>query len=241
MRRRRVFTQPGGGAAALARVRAAPHDARLCMAALTLLDYGIGNLRSLEKAFAHVGVDVHRTDDPADVTAATRLVVPGVGAFGACAEALRSRGLVEPIREAVDRGIPLLGVCVGMQLLFEASDENGAHAGLGLLPGRVTRFADGLTDDDGRRLKVPHMGWSPLTLAAASPVLADLHTGDHVYFVHSYRAVADRDTDVLAWADYGGRFPAVVGRGRVYGAQFHPEKSQGAGLALLRAFATGPV
>ena len=210
------------------------------MAALTLLDYGIGNLRSLEKAFAHVGVEVHRTDDPADVAAATRLVVPGVGAFGACADALRERGLVGPIRDAVSRGIPLLGVCVGMQLLFEASDENGTHDGLGLLPGRVTRFADGLTDADGRRLKVPHMGWSPLTVAAPdAPLLAELRTGDHVYFVHSYRAVADRAADVLAWADYGGRFPAVVGRGRVYGAQFHPEKSQRAGLALLHAFATG--
>ena len=212
--------------------------------ALTLLDYGIGNLRSLEKAFAHEGVEVVRTDDVAAVERAERLVVPGVGAFGACAEALRERGLVEPIRDAAARGVPVLGVCVGMQLLFDGSGEMGEHAGLGLVPGRVERFADGLTAGDGSRLKVPHMGWSPLTVSAAgaaSPLLAATRTDDHVYFVHSYRAESVNDADVLAWADYGGRFPAIVGRNRVFGVQFHPEKSQSAGLALLRTFATLPL
>lgn len=156
--------------------------------------------------------------------------------------ALRERGLVGSIRDAVGRGVPLLGVCVGMQLLFDASQEGGQHAGLGLVPGRVTRFLDGLTGDDGHRLKVPHMGWSPLDVTAPdAPLLREVHTGDHVYFVHSYRAIADDPADVLAWADYGGRFSAVVGRGRVFGAQFHPEKIQGVGLGLLHAFATMPV
>lgn len=214
---------------------------------LTLVDYGIGNLRSLEKAFAHVGIPVRRTDQPEDVARATRLVVPGVGAFGACADALRSRHLVEPIRDAAARGIPLLGVCVGMQLLFDASEEHGLHDGLGLIPGRVVRFSDDLVQDEpgpggvtvARRLKVPHMGWSPVRPADTTNALG-LTEGDHFYFVHSYHARPDDPSDVLAWADYGASFPAAVARGRVFGVQFHPEKSQAAGLRLLRAFADLP-
>ncbi len=205
---------------------------------LTLVDYGIGNLRSLEKAFEHVGAEVVRTDDPDVVAAADKLVVPGVGAFGACMDALRARGLVAPVQEAARRGTPLLGVCVGMQLLFDASEEMGTHAGLGLLPGRVVRFQ---VPSDGPRLKVPHMGWSPLRPGAPSPLLDGLPDGAHVYFVHSYHAAGVDPADVLAWADYGGRFPAVVGRNRIFGAQFHPEKSQSFGLRLLRNFATLPI
>ena len=221
---------------------------------VTLVDYGIGNLRSLEKAFEHVGARVERTSDPDRIGAAKKLVVPGVGAFGACADALDAHGLTGPVRAAAGRGVPLLGVCVGMQLLFEGSDERfggAAPAGLGLLPGRVVRFADATVDEEepdgtlvARRLKVPHMGWSPLRPAAppsgASPLLDGLPDGAHVYFVHSYHAAPADPHDVVAWADYGVAFPAVVGRNRVFGVQFHPEKSQGAGLRILRNFAALP-
>ena len=211
---------------------------------LTLADYGIGNLRSLEKALVHVGATVHRTSDPDAVANAEKLVVPGVGAFGACADALRAHGFEAPIREAVERGVPLLGVCVGMQLLFDASDEMGDHAGLGLLPGRVVRFAPADVDEDdgtgalvARRLKVPHVGWTPLYAERDSPILEGIGAGAHVYFVHSYHAAPADSSDVIASADYGCRFPAVVGRNRVFGVQFHPEKSQGVGLRILRNFA----
>jgi len=202
----------------------------------TIIDYGIGNLRSLAKAFAAAGVDVERSGDAARIAEAERLVLPGVGAFGACADALRQRGLADVVVERAAAGVPLLGVCVGMQLLFEASEERGEHAGLGLLPGRVVRFADGLTDAEDRRLKVPHMGWNRLDGTRAHPVL-DGANGEWVYFVHSYHAAPAEGTDVLATAAYGGDVPAVVGRRNVVGVQFHPEKSARAGQAMLRRFA----
>ena len=204
----------------------------------TIIDYGIGNLRSLEKAFEAAGVEVERTGDPAALARAERLVLPGVGAFGACADELRERGLVAPVLGAVRRGVPLLGVCVGMQLLFDESEERGTHAGLGLLPGRVVRFERG---EEG--LKVPHMGWNRLDCLPrpgggqqGHPLLEGLDAGAFVYFVHSYHAEAEEASDVLASASYGRAFPVVVGRGDVMGAQFHPEKSGPAGLRLLRNF-----
>lgn len=212
---------------------------------ITLIDYGIGNLRSIEKAFNAVGVDVLRTDDPERIAQAERLALPGVGAFTACRSELDRRGLVEPILNAVQSGTPLLGICVGMQLLFDASEEMGETPGLGLLPGRVVRFSPDLTESTGdgqpRRLKVPHMGWS--RVASSNSKLLDGLDGDsdtapHYYFVHSYHAAADNPSDVLGWATYGEQFPAIVGRERVFGVQFHPEKSQHAGLRLLQNFAT---
>ena len=197
----------------------------------TIIDYGIGNLRSLQKAFEAAGVEVERTGDPAAVARAERLVLPGVGAFGACADELRGRGLDGPVLDAVERGVPLLGVCVGMQLLFDASEERGTHAGLGLLPGRVVRFEEG-----EERLKVPHMGWNRLDAQREHPLLDGLAADAFVYFVHSYHAEAADASDVLASATYGKPFPAIVGRGNVAGAQFHPEKSGPAGLRLLRNF-----
>ncbi len=214
---------------------------------ITIVDYGIGNLRSLEKAFQAVGVDVVRTAEADAVRQARRLVVPGVGAFGACVNTVRAMGLETPIKEAVAAGTPLLGVCVGMQMLFETSAEMGAHAGLGLLEGSIVRFHDGMTEDDEdpdagtltqRVLKVPHMGWSPVAPATSSPLMDGLPTGTHFYFVHSYHARPARPADVIGTAHYGVDFPAVVGRGHVFGVQFHPEKSQQAGLRLLRNFAT---
>ena len=206
----------------------------------TIIDYGIGNLRSLAKAFAAAGVAVERTADPTRIAEAERLVLPGVGAFGACADALASHGLTDLVRQRAEAGVPLLGVCVGMQLLFEASEERPgadgrAHDGLGLLPGRIVRFAPGLAAD-GQRLKVPHMGWNQLRTVHPHPIL-DGADGDWVYFVHSYHAAPSADGDRLASVAYGGDVPAVVGRDNVVGVQFHPEKSARAGLAMLRRFA----
>ena len=201
---------------------------------LTIVDYEIGNVRSLAKAFEAAGVEALRTDDAETISAASRLVLPGVGAFGACAAALRERGLFDLVAERARAGVPLLGVCVGMQLLFEASEERGEHRGLGLLPGRVVRFA-AARDADGRAFKVPHMGWNRLDPQRDHPVVAG--RADHVYFVHSYHAAPTVPDDVLATVDYGAPIPAVVGRGSVVGVQFHPEKSHAAGLALLRRFA----
>ncbi|MDQ7041775.1 MAG: imidazole glycerol phosphate synthase subunit HisH [Rhodothermus sp.] len=202
---------------------------------VTLIDYGIGNLRSLEKAFQAIGAEVLRTDRPEDLLQARRLVLPGVGAFGACMHELRHRGLVAPIHEAVRQGIPLLGVCAGLQLLFEESEEHGRHEGLGLLPGRIVRFPD--TTSDGQRLKVPHMGWNTITYDHPAPLLKDIPDGAYFYFVHSYYAVAANSDDVLATTTYGGiSFPAIVGRGHVFGVQFHPEKSQQHGLQILKNF-----
>jgi glutamine amidotransferase len=216
---------------------------------ITIIDYGIGNLRSIEKAFERVGAEVLRTDNPDDLARADRLVLPGVGAFGACIAEIRRRELVAPIREAVERGVPFLGVCVGMQLLFDGSEELGEHEGLGLLPGRVVRFAGamepamittGLADEEPptQPLKVPHMGWNTLSVQRESPLLAGLAPEAYVYFVHSYHAVPDHAEEVLATTSYGIDFPAVVGRDKVFGVQFHPEKSQHNGLRILENFAT---
>ena len=202
---------------------------------LLLIDYGIGNIRSLEKAFQAVGIEPVRSDDPADIARADKLVLPGVGAFGACADEIRQRGLWEPVLAAAEAGTPLLGVCVGMQLLFEASEEMGEHAGLGLMPGRVVRFDTATAN--GRPLKVPHMGWNTVRATHPSPLLDGIADGAHFYFVHSYHAAPERESDVLGVTEYGEAFPAIVQRGTVAGVQFHPEKSQDAGLRLLRNFA----
>ena len=219
---------------------------------VTIIDYGIGNLRSIEKAFQAVGATVVRTDDADVIAAGERVVLPGVGAFGACAAEIRRRQLEEPIRHVVASGVPFLGVCVGMQLLFDVSEEMGEHRGLGLLPGRVVRFAgayqpaDYLVDDGaagaaavatGRALKVPHMGWNTVAIARRSPLLDGLQADPYFYFVHSYHAVAENAADVLGETAYGDTFPAIVGRNNVFGVQFHPEKSQRNGLRILANFA----
>jgi imidazole glycerol-phosphate synthase subunit HisH len=201
-----------------------------------IIDYGIGNLRSVQKAFEAVGADVVRSDDPDVIRSAPRLVLPGVGAFGACMDALSEGGLVEPVLEAVAGGTPLLGVCVGMQMLFESSDEMGVHEGLGLIEGRVTRFPAEMKDETGRPLKIPHMGWNRLELVHDSPLLNGIGDDAYVYFVHSYHAVPSDEQFTSASSHYGIDFPAVVARNRVSGVQFHPEKSQQTGLTILRNF-----
>jgi len=207
---------------------------------VTIIDYGIGNLRSIEKAFQRVGVEVLRTDDPQALLEAERLVLPGVGAFGACIDEIRRRDLERPIHEAVEADTPLLGVCVGLQLLFETGHEKGVHEGLGLLPGRVVHFHDASErwPDD---LVVPHMGWNTIEPTRPHPLLDGTGEAAYVYFVHSYHAVASNPEHVLATTTYGHDFPAVVQRENIFGVQFHPEKSQVAGLRLLENFATLPV
>lgn len=194
---------------------------------IAVVDYGLGNLGSVMKAFRHVGAAVTLSGDPAVLRAADALVVPGDGAFATAMDELQARGLVPVVREAVAAGTPLLGICVGMQLLFEESEEHGRHAGLGFLPGRVRRFEG--------ELVVPHMGWNRLHTTQADALLAGVDEGSHVYFVHSYYCEA-RPQDTLAAADYGRRFAAVVRSRNVIGMQFHPEKSQAVGLKLIGNF-----
>jgi len=202
---------------------------------IALIDYGIGNLRSVEKALAAAGAEVCLTEDPAVILRAEKVVLPGVGAFGDGMNGLRQRKLVDVVYEVVQGGTPLLGICVGMQLLFEASDEMGEHPGLGLLPGRVKLF----TPHPSQRLKVPQTGWNELRQEQDTPLLAGLTPGSYAYFNHSFYCAAADPGDILASTDYGLRYASVVGRGRMYGVQFHPEKSQAVGLQILRNFVEG--
>jgi glutamine amidotransferase len=194
---------------------------------IAVADYGIGNLGSVTKAFRWAGADVQLTGDPDALRAADALVLPGDGAFAATMDEVERRGLVPVLREAVAAGKPLLGICIGMQLLFDESDEHGVHRGLGLLPGRVRRFDDALP--------VPHMGWNALRPRRPHPLLAGLPESAYVYFVHSYFCDAAPEV-VIASSDYGRDFAAVVGRGSVLGVQFHPEKSQQVGLHIVANF-----
>jgi glutamine amidotransferase len=194
---------------------------------IAIADYGIGNLGSVTKGFRRAGAEVVLTGDPDELRRADALVLPGDGAFAATMAEVEGRGLVPVLREAVEKQRPLLGICIGMQLLFEESEEHGLHAGLGLLPGRVRRFEGDLP--------VPHMGWNRLRFHRAHPLLEGVPEGSHVYFVHSYYCDAPEDV-VIAASDYGREFPAIVGRGSVLGVQFHPEKSQEIGLRMVASF-----
>jgi glutamine amidotransferase len=202
---------------------------------IAVVDYGIGNLGSVMKAFRHLGVPAVLSGDIAELRRADVLVLPGDGAFASTMAEIEGRGLVSVLREAVDQGRTLLGICIGMQLLFEESEEHGRHRGLGFLPGRVRRLEG--------ELPIPHMGWNQLHPTRPHPMLEGVADGAHVYFVHSYWCDAPAEV-VLAETDYGARFPAIVGRGHVLGVQFHPEKSQAVGLRLMenfvRAFAPAP-
>jgi imidazole glycerol-phosphate synthase subunit HisH len=201
---------------------------------VVVADLGSGNLRSVEKALAAVGARVAISDDAETVARADKLVVPGQGAFGACAAGLDRGGgaMREAVRSVIDAGRPFFGICIGMQLLFERSEENPEARGLGILPGRVRRFAD------GPGLKIPHMGWNQTRrgpAAAAGPAGA-VPEGSYFYFVHSYYPDPTRPEDVALSSQHGADFSCAVGRDNVFGCQFHPEKSQAAGLALLRTF-----
>ena len=196
-----------------------------------IVDYGVGNLRSVEKAFEAVGAAAVVTSDAGRLAECDGLVLPGVGAFGDGMEGLRARGLDRFVARRAGDGTPLIGLCLGLQLLFEESDEFGRHTGLGLLPGRVGRFPDSVR-------VVPHTGWNAVHAERETPLFDAVAPDSFFYFVHSYRVERAEPDDVLATTDYDGVvFPSVCGRGAVFGAQFHPEKSQRAGLTLLENFA----
>ena len=201
---------------------------------VAIVDYGVGNLFSLRSSFAAIGQQAVATADPDLLAKADRLVLPGVGAFGDAAAALRQSGLDKAVLEAAEAGKPLLGICLGMQLLLEKSYEYGEHKGLGLIPGEVRPIREVIPEG----LKVPHIGWNALALTRegrACGLFKNTKEGDCVYFVHSYWAASPAPY-VLAAAEYGAPLTAAVGRGNVLGVQFHPEKSGSVGLAILRAF-----
>ena len=198
---------------------------------IAVLDYGMGNRRSVEKALEHVGARASISADPARLRAAAGLVVPGVGAFPRAMENLRERGLDELVRERVALGVPVLGVCLGMQLAFDSSSELGGAAGLGIVAGEVQAL-------DAHGLKLPHIGWNEVQFTARdSPLVKSLPGRCAFYHVHSFVAVPANSEDVLATAEYGSRFVTAVQRGSFFGVQFHPEKSSAAGLRLLANFA----
>ncbi len=197
---------------------------------IAIIDYGMGNLRSVQKAIEAVGSAAEVTSDPDRVRRASKVVLPGVGAFADAMAELRRTGLGDAFREAVQEGKPCLGVCLGLQLLFDVSLEDGEHAGLGLLRGHVVRF------EPRTGLKIPHMGWNTLRIRQPAPLLAGLSDSPSVYFVHSYHARPDDPQVVAAEADYPGPFAAVVWRDNLTACQFHPEKSQDIGLAMYANF-----
>ena len=198
---------------------------------IAIIDYGMGNLRSVQKGFERVGHQAVVTSDPAMVDAADKVVLPGVGAFEDAIAELRRQKMVEPVLRAIDSGRPFLGICLGLQLLFDESFENGRHQGLGVLPGKVVRFE--LPDE----YAIPHMGWNGLLIRKKSPILAGIEEGTQIYFVHSYYVVPDDPGVVATETDYGGPFCSMIWRDNIFATQFHPEKSQAEGLKILRNFA----
>ena len=209
---------------------------------IAIIDYGMGNLRSVAKAVEHLGAAAQITQDPAEVAAATKVILPGVGAFPMAMHELRTRGLIDPLKRALAAGMPYLGVCLGLQLLFDTSDEGEGSAGLGVLPGRVKRF------DASKALKIPHMGWNSVQRsdvrgqrseggsARECPLLQGIPDGSFFYFVHSYYAEPTNSTVTALESDYGTRFTAMIWRKNLFATQFHPEKSQALGLQLLDNF-----
>lgn len=209
---------------------------------IAILDYGVGNLRSVYKAFetvaAPLGIPVDIVDRPVNLLRWRAVVLPGQGAFGDSVDNLRRQSLDRPLLDAVDAGLPVLGICVGMQLLFDSSEEMGEHEGLHIIPGAVRRFPDSLPDPqhEGRALRVPQIGWNQLHLAATDPLLAGLPDGAYAYFAHSYYCDAADRSGVLATTDYGIDYPSIVRYRNAWGIQPHPEKSHTVGLRILTNF-----
>ena len=198
---------------------------------VAIIDYGVGNLFSLCSSFAAIGMAAEVTSDPETIRRADRIILPGVGAFGDAAEKLRATGLDRTVKEEAGRGKPLMGICLGMQLLFERSFEYGEHEGLGLLKGEIRPIAERIPAG----LKIPQMGWNGLKIVRESPLFRYISEGDYVYFVHSYSAVKCEES-LLATTEYGTELTACVGKENVFGCQFHPEKSGEIGLRMLKAF-----
>lgn len=203
---------------------------------IAIIDYGMGNLRSVQKGFEKVGYEAQVTSDPKLLGEAERIVLPGVGAFRDCIRNLEEGGFVEPILQAIQKGKPFLGICLGLQLLFTESEEFGRHQGLNVIPGRVARFPEGM-EQGGEQLKVPHMGWNQLAVKRPSPLFEGIEEGSNLYFVHSYYVKPDDAAVVAATTEYGLEFCCSVWRDNVVATQFHPEKSQDRGLAMLKNFA----
>ncbi len=197
---------------------------------ITIIDGGINNLRSVQKAFEHLEYSTRVTRDADEIARAKKLVLPGVGAFGAAMKNLRDAELVEPILQHISSGKPFLGICLAMQLLFDWSDELGLNAGLGVLSGKVVKF------EDAPGLKIPHMGWSTLEFPRESKLFQGIESGDSVYFVHSYHAVPDNASVIAARSTHGAPFVAAVERDNVMATQFHPEKSSTVGMKILDNF-----
>ena len=202
---------------------------------IAIIDYGMGNLRSVQKGFEKVGLEAVVTADPKVVLAAERIVLPGVGAFRDCMRNLEQGGFVEPILRVIREGRPFLGICVGMQLLLTDSVEFGLYQGLNVIPGHVLRFPDGM-EESGEKLKVPHMGWNQLSIRRPAPVFKGTDDGTNVYFVHSYYGLPDDESVVAATSSYGIEFCAALWKDNIVATQFHPEKSQDAGLRILKNF-----
>lgn len=202
---------------------------------ITIIDYGMGNLRSVQKGFERVGLAAQVTSDPEVVAKAERLVLPGVGAFPDCIHNLRAGGFVEPIQAHIASGRPFLGICLGLQLLFSESEEFGSHQGLGIIPGKVVRFPAGMKEGN-EELKVPHMGWNRIALCRPSPLYQGIAAGSFVYFVHSYYVVPNDAAVVATETDYGINYCSSIWHENVVATQFHPEKSQAIGLKMLENF-----
>ena len=198
---------------------------------LAVIDYGAGNLRSVLHALKHLGArDMRLVQAPEQLRGARKIILPGVGAFGAGMAQMRAQKLVTPLKAALDAGIPYLGICVGMQMLYEVGEEMGEHRGMGILGGRVRRFPH------FRDRKVPHMGWNQLNIRMQSGLLDGLDKRSYAYFVHSYYCAPEADDTIISSVDYGIEFAAIVQRDNIYGLQFHPEKSQSTGLRILSNF-----
>ena len=202
---------------------------------IAIIDYGMGNLRSVQKGFERVGFDAVVTADPRVVLEADRVVLPGVGAFPDCMRNLEQGGFVDPLLKVLQDGRPFLGICLGLQLLFTESEEFGVHKGLNVIPGRVVRFPEGMTEGE-EELKVPHMGWNQVSIKRRPPALQGIEDGANFYFVHSYY-VQPEDTAVVATTTgYGIEFCSSIWKDNIVATQFHPEKSQEKGLAILKNF-----
>ena len=197
---------------------------------IILIDAGTGNLRSVQKALENVGANVTRTDDPQMVLSGKRVVLPGVGAFGDFMSGMKAKGLDDVVKQVVSHGVPMLGICVGMQALFEIGEEMGDHEGLGLLKGTVVKFADSLS------VKIPHTGWNQVRVRKEAQLFRQIKDEAYVYFNHSYYCQAGDFSDVIATTDYGMNYACAVRHENIYGVQFHPEKSQTIGLQILKNF-----
>ncbi|MDK2784810.1 MAG: imidazole glycerol-phosphate synthase subunit HisH [Bacillota bacterium] len=198
-------------------------------AVIAVVDYGMGNLGSVAKALRALGEEVRITSDPAEIAAAPGVMLPGVGAFGDAMAELKARGLVETLKAVAADGRPFLGICLGLQLLFSASEEGGYWQGLGILPGVVKKLRG--------RIKIPHIGWNSLTFPRPTPLFQGVGEGSYVYFVHSYKVVPEDEAVVAARVSYGEDFTAAICSGNIWGVQFHPEKSSRVGLTVLQNFA----